>query len=178
MEKHDENSTTMLAEAEPQCRALARTKPRDCWAGPTCCSSMFASLRRWQPRARCRRLCRAARPCRVPRHPASAMHDEAFDRAKTVIAYCASGENSALVSSPQGHGLFQRTQSRRLQGLARGGRRRGKGLTPPMASSRNVAIYANGLITMLECSRSRKEAMKAFVGGGSGRGVDGVRRRR
>jgi rhodanese-related sulfurtransferase len=29
--------------------------------------------------------------------PASAMHDKAFDRAKTVIAYCASGGRSALV---------------------------------------------------------------------------------
>jgi rhodanese-related sulfurtransferase len=29
--------------------------------------------------------------------PASAMHDAAFDRAKTVIAYCASGGRSALV---------------------------------------------------------------------------------
>ena len=29
--------------------------------------------------------------------PASAMHDKAFDRAKTVVAYCASGGRSALV---------------------------------------------------------------------------------
>ena len=29
--------------------------------------------------------------------PASAMHDKAFDRNKTVIAYCASGGRSALV---------------------------------------------------------------------------------
>lgn len=29
--------------------------------------------------------------------PASALHDAAFDRAKTVIAYCASGGRSALV---------------------------------------------------------------------------------
>ena len=29
--------------------------------------------------------------------PASAMHDQAFDRAKTVVAYCASGGRSALV---------------------------------------------------------------------------------
>jgi rhodanese-related sulfurtransferase len=29
--------------------------------------------------------------------PASAMHDAAFDRAKTIIAYCASGGRSALV---------------------------------------------------------------------------------
>ena len=64
--------------------------------------------------------------------PASAMHDKAFDRAKTVIAYCASGGRSALVGQdPQGNGLFQRTQSRRLQGLAGGGRRRGKGLIGP-----------------------------------------------
>ena len=29
--------------------------------------------------------------------PASALHDAAFDRAKTVVAYCASGGRSALV---------------------------------------------------------------------------------
>jgi rhodanese-related sulfurtransferase len=29
--------------------------------------------------------------------PASAMHDKAFDRSKTVVAYCASGGRSALV---------------------------------------------------------------------------------
>ena len=29
--------------------------------------------------------------------PASAMHDAAFDRSKTVVAYCASGGRSALV---------------------------------------------------------------------------------
>jgi rhodanese-related sulfurtransferase len=29
--------------------------------------------------------------------PASAMHDAAFDRAKTIVAYCASGGRSALV---------------------------------------------------------------------------------
>ena len=29
--------------------------------------------------------------------PASAMHDKAFDRTKTVVAYCASGGRSALV---------------------------------------------------------------------------------
>jgi rhodanese-related sulfurtransferase len=29
--------------------------------------------------------------------PASALHDKAFDRAKTVVAYCASGGRSALV---------------------------------------------------------------------------------
>ena len=29
--------------------------------------------------------------------PASPMHDKAFDRAKTVVAYCASGGRSALV---------------------------------------------------------------------------------
>ena len=29
--------------------------------------------------------------------PASPMHDAAFDRAKTVVAYCASGGRSALV---------------------------------------------------------------------------------
>ena len=29
--------------------------------------------------------------------PASSMHDKAFDRAKTVVAYCASGGRSALV---------------------------------------------------------------------------------
>jgi rhodanese-related sulfurtransferase len=29
--------------------------------------------------------------------PGSAMHDKAFDRSKTVVAYCASGGRSALV---------------------------------------------------------------------------------
>lgn len=29
--------------------------------------------------------------------PASAMHDKAFDRSKTIVAYCASGGRSALV---------------------------------------------------------------------------------
>lgn len=29
--------------------------------------------------------------------PASAMHDNAFDRSKTIVAYCASGGRSALV---------------------------------------------------------------------------------
>src|ERR1700676_5569911 len=32
--------------------------------------------------------------------PASPMHDPAFDRAKTVVAYCASGGHSALVGKP------------------------------------------------------------------------------
>jgi len=35
--------------------------------------------------------------------PASPLHDAAFDRAKTVVAYCASGGRSALV----GHTLMQ-----------------------------------------------------------------------
>jgi rhodanese-related sulfurtransferase len=30
--------------------------------------------------------------------PASAMHDKAFDKSKTVVAYCASGGRSALVA--------------------------------------------------------------------------------
>ena len=34
---------------------------------------------------------------KVRADPASPMHDAAFDRAKTVVAYCASGGRSALV---------------------------------------------------------------------------------
>ena len=60
--------------------------------------------------------------------PASAMHDAAFDRAKTVIAYCASGGRSALVGKTL---KDQRAQSRRLQGLAGGGRRGGESLIAP-----------------------------------------------
>ncbi len=69
--------------------------------------------------------------------PASAMHDKAFDRSKTVIAYCASA------------------QSRRLQGLAGGGRRRGENLIDgsrgalsqnPRRPSRAALSYARSII--------------------------------
>ncbi len=54
--------------------------------------------------------------------PASAMHDKAFDRAKTVIAYCASGGRSALVGKTlKDMGYSQRPQSRRLQGWLEAG---------------------------------------------------------
>ena len=59
--------------------------------------------------------------------PASAMHDKAFDRAKTVDRLLRLRWTlSARRQDPQGHGLFQRPQSRRLQGLARCGRRGGE----------------------------------------------------
>ena len=53
--------------------------------------------------------------------PASPYHDAAFDPARTIILYCASGGRSALAGKTlQGHGLPGRAQSRRLQGLGRG----------------------------------------------------------
>ena len=61
--------------------------------------------------------------------PASAMHDAAFDpRQDGNCVLCFRWTLSARRQDPEGHGLFQRPQSRRLQGLAGGGRRRGKGL--------------------------------------------------
>ena len=62
--------------------------------------------------------------------PASPMHDAAFDRAKTVVAYCASGGRSALVGKTlKDMGYAERAQSRRLQGLAGRGRRGREGVS-------------------------------------------------
>ena len=73
-------------------------KPKGWSGGPTCCSSTCASRPRSRHPARCRARCAIPRGLVEFRaDPASALHDAAFDRAKTVIAYCASGGRSALV---------------------------------------------------------------------------------
>ena len=51
--------------------------------------------------------------------PNSPMHDAGFDRAKTVVTYCASGGRAAGRPYAQGDGLRERAQPRRLQGLGR-----------------------------------------------------------
>ena len=72
--------------------------------------------------------------------PASALHDKAFDRTKTVVAYCASGGRSALVGKTlKDMGYEQRQKPRRLQGLARCRRRSRKGIVAtPLAGGRSA----------------------------------------
>jgi rhodanese-related sulfurtransferase len=60
--------------------------------------------------------------------PASALHDAAFDRAKTVIAYCGSGGRSALVGKTLKEMGYTNVRNLRIQGLARRGRRGREGL--------------------------------------------------
>ena len=64
---------------------------------PTCCSSTFASRRGRGLGQGAGRARRAARPGGIPRRSGLAMHDKAIDRARTIVAYCASGGRSALV---------------------------------------------------------------------------------
>ena len=84
--------------------------------------------------------------------PASPMHDAAFDRAKTVVDLLRLRRAlGAGRQDPQGHGLRERAQSRRLQGLARRRRRNREGLssslTPP--SSPALLDLGHALVDLL-----------------------------
>ena len=89
---------SMLAEADA---AVPRISPEEAtgWLGRT--DVLFLDVREPPELVASGKVCGALA---VPRglvefraDPASPMHDAAFDRAKTVVAYCASGGRSALV---------------------------------------------------------------------------------